>query len=63
MSHKNKNLFFLNYSISPDSGGRVQSMYLRGKVLEDDVNTITICTFNFRPHYQDVFDEIREKKN
>lgn len=58
-----RNLFFINNSISIDSGGRVQSMYLRSKALEDDVFSCNICTFNFRPNYGNIFEEIKRIKN
>ncbi|MDA3966109.1 glycosyltransferase [Enterococcus thailandicus] len=59
---KERHLFFLNNSVSIDSGGRVQSMFLRSKILEEDVTTFNICTFNFRPNYRNQFKTIHEVK-
>ncbi|MDK4352787.1 glycosyltransferase [Enterococcus thailandicus] len=59
---KERHLFFLNNSVSIDSGGRVQSMFLRSKTLEEDVTTFNICTFNFRPNYRNQFESIHEVK-
>lgn len=59
---KQREIFFLNDSVSVDSGGRVQSMFLRSKTWEKDVLATHICTFNFRPQYRNIFNDIHKIK-
>lgn len=61
-NREQREIFFLNDSVSVDSGGRVQSMFLRSKTWKDDVLATHICTFNFRPQYRNIFNNIHEVK-